>query len=63
MDRSRTNSAYGAALGVFLKQKLSNHPFTIIGNGNQKRDFIYISDVVNAFYLSTKKMSKILFLT
>ena len=48
--RSRTNSAYGAALGVFLKQKLSNHPFTIIGSGRQKRDFIYVSDVVNAFY-------------
>tara|TARA_B100000963_G_scaffold361888_1_gene400575 strand:+ start:3677 stop:4666 length:990 start_codon:yes stop_codon:yes gene_type:complete len=56
--RSRTNSAYGAALGVFLKQKLSNHPFTIIGDGSQKRDFIYISDVVNAFYLSLKKNIK-----
>ena len=56
--RSRTNSAYGAALGVFLKQKLSNHPFTIIGDGSQKRDFIYISDVVNAFYLSLKKNVK-----
>ena len=48
--RSRTNSAYGAALGVFLKQKILNKPFTIVGNGNQKRDFIYVSDVCNAFY-------------
>lgn len=56
--RSRTNSAYGAALGVFLKQKISNHPFTIIGNGKQKRDFIYISDVVKAFYLSLNKNIK-----
>ncbi len=56
--RSRTNSAYGAALGVFLKQKLSKHPFTIIGNGKQKRDFIYISDVVKAFYLSLNKNVK-----
>ena len=47
--RSRTNSAYGAALGVFLKQKLEKKPFTIVGNGNQKRDFIYISDVCKAF--------------
>jgi UDP-glucose 4-epimerase len=53
--RSRTNTAYGAALGVFLKQKLSDHPFTIIGNGKQKRDFIYISDVIEAFYLSMNK--------
>ena len=45
--RSRTNSAYGAAIGVFLKQKLSSYPFTIIGDGKQKRDFIYVSDVVD----------------
>ena len=51
--RSRTNSAYGAALGVFLKQKLSNQPFTIVGTGNQKRDFIYVSDVCEAFYKSS----------
>jgi|TARA_B110000971_G_C19985562_1_gene489395 UDP-glucose 4-epimerase len=56
--RSRTNSAYGAALGVFLKQKLSNYPFTIIGNGKQKRDFIHVDDVVKAFYLSINKSAK-----
>jgi len=53
--RSRTNSAYGAALGVFLKQKILNKPFTIVGNGNQKRDFIYVSDVCDAFYRSLIK--------
>ena len=47
--RSRTNSAYGAALGVFLKQKIKKKPFTIVGTGNQKRDFIHVSDVCNAF--------------
>tara|TARA_B100000989_G_scaffold296581_1_gene280148 strand:- start:3098 stop:4090 length:993 start_codon:yes stop_codon:yes gene_type:complete len=53
--RSRTNSAYGAALGVFLKQKILNKPFTIVGNGNQTRDFIYVSDVCNAFYKALNK--------
>lgn len=48
--RSRTNNVYGAVIGVFLKQRLSNYPLTIIGNGKQKRDFLYISDVCNAFY-------------
>lgn len=47
--RSRTKGAYGAVMGVFLKQKLLNKPFTIVGNGNQKRDFIYVGDVVDAF--------------
>lgn len=56
--RSRTNSAYGAALGVFLKQKLSNYPYTIIGDGRQKRDFIHVNDVVKAFYLSSNKLIK-----
>lgn len=53
--RSRTNSSYGAALGVFLKQKLSNKPFTIVGNGNQKRDFVYVTDVCDAFYKSLNR--------
>ena len=52
--RSRTHGAYGAALGVFLKQKISKKPLTIVGNGNQKRDFIYVSDVCEAFYKSIK---------
>ena len=47
--RSRTHGAYGAALGVFLKQKLSNNPYTIVGNGKQKRDFINVKDVSEAF--------------
>jgi UDP-glucose 4-epimerase len=47
--RSRTNSAYGAALGVFLKQKLENKPFTVVGNGKQKRDFVHVNDVCDAF--------------
>ncbi len=56
--RSRTNSAYGAALGVFIKQKLSNYPFTIIGSGKQKRDFIHVCDVVKAFFAASKKNVK-----
>ena len=53
--RSRTSGSYGAMFGVFLAQKLAGKPMTIVGNGKQKRDFTYVSDVVNAFYLSAKK--------
>jgi UDP-glucose 4-epimerase len=56
--RSRTNGAYGAAIGVFLKQKLSNHPYTIIGDGKQKRDFIYVTDVVKVVKILLKKKLK-----
>jgi UDP-glucose 4-epimerase len=50
--RSKTSGAYGAVFGVFLKQKLSNLPFTVVGNGEQKRDFIYVTDVAEAFILA-----------
>ena len=48
--KSRTSGTYGAMFGVFLKQKLSNKPLTVVGNGNQKRDFTYVTDIVFAFY-------------
>ena len=47
--RSRTSGTYGAVFGVFLSQKLNGKPYTVVGDGNQTRDFIYISDVVEAF--------------
>lgn len=52
--RSRTTGAYGAVMGVFLKQKLSNKPLTIVGTGDQTRDFVNVKDVVEAFYKSFK---------
>ena len=50
--RSRTSGAYGAVFGVFLKQKLAGKPFTVVGDGSQTRDFLYVTDVVRAFYLA-----------
>lgn len=52
--RSRTSGAYGAMFGVFLAQKLKNKPYTVVGNGNQRRDFTYVTDVVNAFIMASK---------
>jgi UDP-glucose 4-epimerase len=46
--RSRTSGTYGAVFGVFLAQKLAGEPFTVVGDGNQTRDFTYISDIVAA---------------
>jgi UDP-glucose 4-epimerase len=52
--RSRTSGTYGAMFGVFLAQKLRNKPLTVVGDGKQKRDFTYISDVIEAFYKTIK---------
>lgn len=46
--RSRTSGTYGAVFGVFLAQKLANQPLTVVGDGEQTRDFTYVTDVVNA---------------
>jgi UDP-glucose 4-epimerase len=47
--RSRTSGAYGAVFGVFLRQKLAGKPYTVVGNGTQRRDFLYVTDVAKAF--------------
>ena len=46
--RSRTSGTYGAVFGVFLAQKLAGSPFTVVGDGEQTRDFTYVTDVVDA---------------
>ena len=33
-----------------MAQKLHNKPLTIVGDGEQKRDFIYVTDLCNALY-------------
>jgi UDP-glucose 4-epimerase len=47
--RSRTSGAYGAVFGVFLRQKLAGKPLTVVGDGTQKRDFLYVTDIARAF--------------
>ena len=50
--RVKTTGAYGAVFGVFFKQILEKKPLTVVANGKQKRDFVNVKDVVNAFYLA-----------
>jgi UDP-glucose 4-epimerase len=52
--RSRTSGTYGAVFGVFLAQKLAGTAFTVVGDGNQTRDFTYVSDVIRAIICAAK---------
>lgn len=46
--RARTSGTYGAVFGVFLAQLLAGEPLTVVGDGEQTRDFTYVADVVDA---------------
>jgi len=45
--RSPALNAYSGVISIFLKQRIKNLPLSIVGDGNQTRSFIHVSDVVN----------------
>lgn len=47
--RSRTTGTYGAVFGTFIAQKIHGKPFTVVGDGRQLRDFVFVTDVCDAF--------------
>lgn len=48
--RFRTSGAYGSVFGVFLAQKANGKPFTRVGDGTQRRDWVFVTDIARAFY-------------
>lgn len=47
-ERQPLRGQYAPVIGIFLRQRASGEPLTIVGDGNQRRDFTYVGDVVEA---------------
>ena len=47
-ERSPTRGQYAPVIGIFQRQKDAGEPLTIVGDGTQRRDFIYVGDVARA---------------
>ncbi len=58
-ERQSVEGAYATVIGIFLKQKKADQPLTIVGNGNQRRDFTYVGDIVRANILAMKSKNAI----
>ena len=51
-ERQSLDGAYKLVMGIFAQQKIEGKPLTITNDGEQKRDFTYVGDVVDANILA-----------
>lgn len=47
-ERQPIKGQYAPVIGIFQRQKRNNEPLTVVGDGEQRRDFIHVLDVVKA---------------
>ena len=47
-ERQPLKGQYAPVIGIFLRQRDAGESLTIVGDGEQRRDFTHVSDVVNA---------------
>jgi UDP-glucose 4-epimerase len=52
--RQRADSPYSGVIALFLAAYLAGRPPTVFGDGLQSRDFVYVSDVVDALIRSAE---------
>ena len=49
-ERQSLEGAYALVMCVFARQRLNNEPLTIRGDGEQRRDFTHVKDIVDGLY-------------
>jgi UDP-glucose 4-epimerase len=54
-ERSPIRGQYAPVIGIFLRQRNDGESLTIVGDGEQRRDFTHVSDVVQANILAATK--------
>ena len=54
-ERAPQKGQYCPVIGIFLRQKKAGQQLTIVGNGTQRRDFVYVGDVAEANILAALK--------
>ena len=54
-ERAPRKGQYAPVIGIFMRQKEAGELLTIVGDGSQRRDFVYVGDVVNANILAATK--------
>lgn len=54
-ERQPLKGQYAPVIGIFLRQREAKEPLTIVGDGNQRRDFTYVGDVCQANILAATK--------
>ena len=47
-ERQPIRGQYAPVIGIFLRQLAAGESLTIVGDGEQRRDFTYVKDIVNA---------------
>tara|TARA_R100000988_G_scaffold29370_1_gene15039 strand:- start:1146 stop:2045 length:900 start_codon:yes stop_codon:yes gene_type:complete len=57
-ERQPIKGQYAPVIGIFIRQRNSGEPMTIVGDGEQRRDFTHVSDVVTANVLASTLENK-----
>ena len=51
-ERQPLKGQYAPVVGIFMRQRSNDEPLTIVGDGEQRRDFTYVGDVAEANFLA-----------